>query len=97
MGIDYDSSAAKRGAEVLARQPLSAAIRIEITALSREGACFEVPITSSILQQDGFVSGGVVGYLADTALAFAGREWLGGRVVTSEYKTNRRGRPSVSA
>ncbi|OZC92067.1 thioesterase [Rhodococcus sp. 06-412-2C] len=39
-------------------------------------------------QQHGFVHGGVVGYLADNALTFAGGLALGGDAVTAEYKIN---------
>ncbi len=47
-----------------------------------------VPITEQIQQQHGFVHGGVVSYLADNALTFAGGMALGPGVVTSEYKIN---------
>jgi uncharacterized protein (TIGR00369 family) len=40
------------------------------------------------LQQNGFAHGGVISYLADNALTFAGASVLGANVLTSEYKIN---------
>jgi len=40
------------------------------------------------LQQHGFVHGGVLSYLADNALTFAGGLGMGGNALTSEYKIN---------
>ena len=42
----------------------------------------------AVSQQHGFVHGGVISYLADNALTFAGALALGPRVVTGEYKIN---------
>jgi uncharacterized protein (TIGR00369 family) len=47
-----------------------------------------VPITEALKQQHGFVHGGVVSYIADNALTYAGGAVLGTAVVTSEYKIN---------
>jgi len=45
-------------------------------------------IRDELRQQHGFVHGGVISYLADNALTFAGALALGPRVVTGEYKIN---------
>ena len=44
-------------------------------------------ISPQVLQQDGFVHGGVLSYLADNALTYAGGSVLG-KVLTSEFKIN---------
>jgi uncharacterized protein (TIGR00369 family) len=41
-----------------------------------------------IHQQHGFIHGGVISYLADNALTFAGGLALGGDAVTAEHKIN---------
>jgi uncharacterized protein (TIGR00369 family) len=45
-------------------------------------------LRAELKQQDGFAHGGVVGYLADNALTYAGGTAMGVPVVTSEYKIN---------
>ncbi len=45
-------------------------------------------LRGELLQQDGYVHGGVVSFLADNALTFAGGSVLGPRVLTQEYKIN---------
>lgn len=39
-------------------------------------------------QNNGFVHGGVISYLADNAMTFAGGSVLGANVLTAEYKIN---------
>ena len=46
-----------------------------------------LPVADHISQQHGFVHGGVLSYLADNALTFAGGSVLGDSV-TAEYKIN---------
>lgn len=48
----------------------------------------ELPLKPEFLQQNGFVHGGVISYLADNTLTFAGGIALSARVLTSEYKIN---------
>jgi uncharacterized protein (TIGR00369 family) len=59
-----------------------------LTQLRQGEAELVIPITSDLLQQHGFVHGGVVSYAADNALTFAGGSVLGPAVVTAEYKIN---------
>jgi uncharacterized protein (TIGR00369 family) len=76
------------GREVLARQPFSVLIGAELSDL-RPGHCvLELRITDQLKQQDGFAHGGVVSYLADNALTYAGGTAMQVPVVTSEYKIN---------
>ena len=83
-----NGSLLERGAAVLHSQPFSLTIGTVLTALSDKGAQLELSITPTMLQQHGYVHGGVVSYLADNALTFAGGHWLDGQVVTSEFKIN---------
>ncbi len=76
------------GQAVLAAQPFSVLIGARLTALT-SGTCeLHIPITPNLLQQHGFVHGGIVSYAADNALTYAGGVPLGGMAVTSEFKIN---------
>ena len=83
-----DSLLLQNGQAILALQPFSVLIGAELHALSTGSCEIQVPITEKILQQYGFVHGGVVSYAADNALTYAGGTALGGAVVTSEFKIN---------
>lgn len=76
------------GRRVLAAQPFSVLLGARLAAFGASGAELEVPITEMLRQQNGFAHGGVVSYLADNALTYAGGAALGTAVVTSEYKIN---------
>ena len=76
------------GREVLALQPFSVLIGAELAALAPGQAELQLPITDKVKQQDGFAHGGVVSYLADNALTYAGGTAMRVPVVTSEYKIN---------
>ncbi len=51
-----------------------------------DGVCH--PVTPQLLQQHGFVHGGVLSYVADNALTYAGGTAMRVPVVTSEFKIN---------
>ncbi|HEX7045922.1 MAG TPA: PaaI family thioesterase [Burkholderiales bacterium] len=76
------------GARVLAEQPFSRLLGAELVEFTPTTAVLRVPIRAELKQQHGFVHGGVVSYLADNALTYAGGAALGTAVVTSEYKIN---------
>jgi uncharacterized protein (TIGR00369 family) len=76
------------GQQALKSQPFSALIGARLTSLSEGKAVLEVPIREELLQQNGYVHGGVISYIADNALTFAGGSVLGPAVLTSEYKIN---------
>jgi uncharacterized protein (TIGR00369 family) len=76
------------GQQALESQPFSALIGARLAGLSEGEAVIEVPIRDELLQQNGYVHGGVVSYAADNALTFAGGSVLGPAVLTSEYKIN---------
>jgi uncharacterized protein (TIGR00369 family) len=76
------------GQAVLAKQPFSVLIGAELTRLEHGIAQLELPLTEQLKQQNGFAHGGILSYLADNALTYAGGTALDFRVVTSEYKIN---------
>ncbi|SCC92168.1 Thioesterase superfamily protein [Thiomonas sp. X19] len=76
------------GRAVLAQQPFSALMGAELVAYEANRAILELPLRPELLQQNGFAHGGVLCYLADNALTFAGGSALGSAVVTSEFKIN---------
>ena len=78
-----------RGREVLAEQPFSQLLGAQLKRLELGGLCeLELPLRTELLQQNGFAHGGVVSYLADNALTYAGGAAASFAVVTSEFKIN---------
>ena len=69
---------------VLASQPVSELMGTALTEYDDAGVTLEREIKPSHLQQHGFVHGGVLSYLADNAVTFAGGRILGPRVLTSD-------------
>ena len=76
------------GQRILAAQAFSQLLGTEMTVYDEGGVELILPVTDAIRQQHGFVHGGVVAYLADNALSFAGGLALGGGALTSEIKVN---------
>ncbi len=76
------------GREILALQPFSCLLGSEMTSFEPGRVELTLTIRSDLLQQFGFVHGGVLSYLADNALTFVGGSLLGPEVVTAEYKIN---------
>lgn len=74
--------------KVFDAQPFSRYIGAELSACSSDSAEITLPIVDHLKQQHGFVHGGVISYLADNAITFAGGLALGGDALTSEYKIN---------
>lgn len=70
---------------ILANQPFSALLGTQLTAFAANGVELRLPLRPELLQQHGFVHGGVLSYLADNALTFAGGAALGPNVLTSSY------------
>lgn len=75
------------GRQVLAQQPFSVMLGAQLDAFEAGSAQLSLPVSPNLLQQDGFVHGGVLAYLADNALTYAGGSVLG-KVLTSEFKIN---------
>lgn len=76
------------GQQVLASQAFSQLLGTELTAFHDDGAELRLPLHDKLKQQNGFAHGGVLSYLADNALTFAGGTRLGVAVLTAEYKIN---------
>lgn len=76
------------GQQALMAQPFSRLLGAQLTAFRHAQAELTIPITPDLMQQHGFVHGGVLSYAADNALTFAGGSILGPAVVTAEYKIN---------
>lgn len=72
---------------ILEQQPFSKKLGTELSAFSPGHAELVLPIADDLRQQHGFVHGGVISYLADNALTFAGGSVLGDSV-TVEFKVN---------
>lgn len=81
---------------VLAAQPFSKLMGARIASFEPGSAVLEVDVRGELLQQNGFLHGGVLSYAADNALTFAGGSVLGPSVLTSgfsiEYLRPARGR-----
>lgn len=76
------------GRTVLAQQPFSAFLGAELIAFEPGRAVLALNVRAEFLQQHGFVHGGVLSYLVDNAITFAGGSLLGPDVVTAEFKLN---------
>lgn len=76
------------GRQVLAAQPFSRLLGAELMALAPGRCELQVALRDELRQQNGFAHGGVVSYLADNALTYAGGAALAVPVVTSEFKIN---------
>lgn len=75
------------GRAVLAAQPFSRLLGAELVAWSEGRAELALDLRPEHLQQHGVAHGGVVSYLADNALTYAGGSVLGD-CMTLEFKIN---------
>ncbi len=78
-------------ARILDGQPFSRLLGTRIAEVSSRRAVLELDVTERLHQQNGFVHGGVLAYLADNTLTYAGGTVLGAQVLTAsvdvEYLT----------
>ncbi|QOL48182.1 PaaI family thioesterase [Massilia litorea] len=74
--------------QVFESQAFSQFIGAELTQVGSDHAELSLRIADHHKQQHGFVHGGVLSYLADNAITFAGGLALGGNALTSEFKIN---------
>lgn len=74
--------------QVFESQPFSRYIGAQLTSSGPGNAELSIPIVDHLKQQHGFVHGGVISYLADNSITFAGGLALGGNALTSEFKIN---------
>jgi uncharacterized protein (TIGR00369 family) len=78
----------ERARSILAAQPFSRLLGTEMTAYGEAGVELRLALTDDLRQQHGFAHGGVLAYLADNALTFAGGFAMGGGVLTADLKLN---------
>jgi uncharacterized protein (TIGR00369 family) len=76
------------GRDILAKQPFSILLGAQLLALEPGRCELQVTIGEHLKQQHGFVHGGVLSYLADNALTYAGGTALRVPVLTGEFKIN---------
>ncbi len=74
----------EEGQAVLAAQPFSKLLGTELTAVDdvARAVTLQLQLRDDLRQQHGFLHGGVIAYLADNALTFAGGLALGPSVLT---------------
>lgn len=82
------TDALKIGQHILNTQPFSRFLGAQMTRMGPDSVELSLPLHDDLLQQNGFAHGGVVSYLADNALTFAGGLVLGPNILTSEFKIN---------
>lgn len=70
---------------VLDAQPFSKLVQARVAVFEPRRAVLEVDVRDDLLQQNGFLHGGVLSYAADNALTFAGGTVLGASVLTSGF------------
>lgn len=74
--------------QVFESQPFSQFLGAKLQSSGPGTAEISIPIVDQLKQQHGFVHGGVISYLADNCITFAGGLALGGNALTSEFKIN---------
>ena len=74
--------------KVFVSQPFSQFLGAELTDAGAGTAELTLPIVKDLTQQHGFVHGGVLSYLADNSITFAGGLAFGSNALTSEFKVN---------
>jgi uncharacterized protein (TIGR00369 family) len=82
------NTALELGRSILAAQPFSRLLGTEMTEYGEAGVELRLALTDRLGQQHGFAHGGVLAYLADNALTFAGGFAMGGGVLTADLKLN---------
>lgn len=74
-GVNTAEAFLEHGREVLANQPFSVLLGAELTALSAGRCELSLALTPQLRQQHGFAHG-VVSYMADNTLTYAGAQAL---------------------
>jgi len=71
--------------QILAAQPFSVLLGTRLAAFGDGGATLELDIRHDLLQQFGFLHGGVLSYAADNAITYAAATALGPELVTAGF------------
>jgi uncharacterized protein (TIGR00369 family) len=80
---DVDPSDLLAAQIVLEAQPFSVFLGAIVTQFGHGISSIEVPLRQELLQQNGFMHGGVIAYALDNAVTFAAATVLGPTVLTS--------------
>src|SRR5919206_4700808 len=90
MNAPADPEFASRVRESFARQRAMALIGASLGRVEPGAVEIELPFRADLTQQKGFVHGGIVGMIADTACGYAAFSMMpaGCSLVTVEYKIN---------
>lgn len=76
------------GQRVMAAQPFSVLLGTELTRMEAGHVELALAVKPEFGQQVGYIHGGVLSYLVDNSLTFAGGSVLGADVLTAEFKLN---------
>ena len=74
--------------KIFRNQPFTAFVGAELISCTPKSVELALSIQEHHKQQHGFVHGGVISYLADNSIAFAGGLALGGDALMVEFKIN---------
>lgn len=85
---DAAATMLQQGKRVIARQPFSSLLGSELVEFRPGYAEIHLQIDDRLRQQRGIVHGGVLSYLVDNSLTFAGGSVLGEACATLEMKIN---------
>jgi len=88
MDADSDAAIVAIGRQVLASQPFSRLVGIELDSAQRGRCVLSMAIRDELRQHHGFVHGGALSCLVDIALTYAGATAMAVPVITSEFKIN---------
>ena len=83
MSDEADTTPLDVANRILAAQPFSVLIGAKLTHFGGGIARIEVPFELQLLQQNGFLHGGVLAYAIDNAISFAGGSVLGPSILTA--------------
>lgn len=73
---------------ILQEQSFSRLLGAEVIHVETGKISIALPVRNDFFQQNGFIHGGILSYLADNSITFAGGLVLGPSVLTAEYKIN---------
>ncbi len=82
------SNLEKLARQIFDSQPFSRHLGASLESVGPDSAEIALAVTDELTQQHGFAHGGIISYLADNAMAFAGGLALGGDALMAEFKIN---------
>ncbi len=82
------SALEKLARQIFDSQPFSRRLGASLESVGPDSAEIALAVADELTQQHGFAHGGVISYLADNAMAFAGGLALGGDALMAEFKIN---------